>query len=77
MIKETNANRTERTIDNLDDRKRAGTDGGKAGVSSSTGRGHGRITPQTPRHVQTSAIADIDEREGVDPAYARSREPPA
>ncbi len=75
MVDDTNANRAERTIDNLDDRKVAGTDGGKGGVSTSTGRGHGDRMPETPEHVQVSAIADEDEAGGVDPARTRPNEP--
>jgi hypothetical protein len=59
MLTETNANRTERTIDNLDDRKRAGTDGGERGVSSSTGRGHGKAMPPTPRAVEIDDQPDL------------------
>jgi hypothetical protein len=72
---ETNANRAGRTIDNLDDRKVAGSDGGVGGVSTSTGRGHGNRMPETPEHVQVSAIADEDEKGGVDPGDTAPNEP--
>jgi hypothetical protein len=75
MAAETNENRAERTIDNLDDRKVPGTDGGKAGISSSTGRDHGSRMPETPEHVQVSAIADEDEEGGLDPGHTPPNEP--
>jgi hypothetical protein len=75
MAVETNANRAGRTIDSLDDRKIAGTDGGMAGVSTSTGRGHGNRMPDAPRHVQVSAIADDDEKGGVDAGDTPPNEP--
>lgn len=75
MADTANADRTERTIDNLDDRKIAGTDGGKAGVSTSTGRGHGNRMPETPEHVQVSGIADEDEDGGIDSANTKPNEP--
>ncbi len=81
MVDDTNANRTERTIENLDDRKVVGTDGGKKGVSSSTARGHGDGMPKTPKdvlvpdHIQISAIADEDEKGGVDSGGGSPNEP--
>jgi hypothetical protein len=60
-----NSTRAGRSVDNLDDRRRAGTDPGAGGVAGPGTPGHGRRTPQ---YEDDEKVAETTEQTGkLDP----------